>query len=85
MTCKDCDFGTICNIGDFEIDTEVEKHCKVFKPKADFVEVVRCEDCKRWSKNSNLPTDTSGLCFYHHIDTDEKDFCSYGERKINNG
>lgn len=47
----------------------------------DVVEVVRCSKCKQWIKNSNLPTDTSGLCFYHYIDTNENDFCNYGERK----
>ena len=50
-------------------------------PTADVVEVVRCSKCKQWIKNSNFPTDTSGFCFYHYIDTNENDFCSYRERR----
>lgn len=53
--------------------------------RIDEVEVVRCEKCKHWSKNSNLPIDTSGLCFYHRIDTEENDYCSYGKGREQNG
>lgn len=50
-------------------------------PTADFVEVVRCKDCKHWGgvvfgyrcrKFSGMNT---------QIQTSENDFCSFGERK----
>ena len=83
MTCKDCIYFKRCVVLGVELDIkhnkEADKNCRHFKNKADFVEVVRCSKCKRWIKNSNFPTDTSGFCFYHYIDTNENDFCSYGE------
>lgn len=54
-------------------------------PAADVVEVVRCKDCKYWGgvvfgyrcrKLSGMNT---------QIQTSENDFCSYGERKSDNG
>lgn len=82
MTCKDCIHSEICleQYSQLNPDTMFNK-CKKFKNKADFVEVVRCSKCKQWIKSSNLPTDTSGFCFYHYIDTNENDFCNYRERK----
>ena len=49
----------------------------------DAVEVVRCKDCKQWSRNSGIAESPNGHCFYHCIDTNGHDFCSYGERKDN--
>jgi hypothetical protein len=45
------------------------------------VEVVRCKDCKQWSRNSGIAESPNGHCFYHCIDTNGHDFCSYGERR----
>ena len=41
-TCKDCIHNELCNIHGY-IDAD---ECAVFKNEADFVEVVRCKDCK---------------------------------------
>jgi hypothetical protein len=54
------------------------------KPNAatpvDFVEVVRCKDCSQWKRNSGFSDSPNGHCFYHCIDANGNDFCSYGER-----
>ncbi len=62
-------------------------------PTADVVEVVRCKDCKHWNKtdtdiivnidygkctNSNSP-------YHNEEETTGGDYCSYGERKCDNG
>ena len=51
-------------------------------PTVDAVEVVRCKDCKYWSKEKDL-----GMFCNHWgsmlTETVEDDFCSYGERKDN--
>lgn len=52
-------------------------------PAADVVEVVRCEDCQNWKRNVGLTDSPNGHCFEHDIDTNGRDFCSYGERKDN--
>ena len=46
-------------------------------PSADVVEVVRCEDCKWWSKYMNY------ICGRMCEETKPKDYCSYGERHDN--
>lgn len=79
MTCKDCVHKDLC--GTFtrpcmpdEVNAS-ERLCKDFKNKADFVEVVRCKDCKIYSGKYCCLTD----------DTEDRrepdDYCSYGERK----
>jgi hypothetical protein len=52
-------------------------------PTADVVEVVRCEECK----NYNTASCPSGLgwCEEMQYGTHDKGFCSYGERKCNDG
>lgn len=50
------------------------------KHTVDAVEVVRCKECKQWSRNSGIAESPNGHCFYHDIDTNGYDFCSYGER-----
>jgi hypothetical protein len=68
-TCKDC---VHCDVCDMPIITDGRKNasnCKKFKNKADFVEVVRCKDCRRRYTH----------CFDQVLD--DEDFCSYGERK----
>lgn len=88
MSCYDCIHCDRCS--DFESGfsahcADVSK-CKHFRNKADFVEVVRCKDCKYFigeHKNGQ------GICccgikdtnynaeFYPYAD----DFCNYGERR----
>lgn len=50
-------------------------------PAADVAPVVRCEDCQNWKRNVGLTDSPNGHCFEHNIDTNGRDFCSYGERK----
>ena len=52
-------------------------------PAADVAPVVRCKDCQKWKRNVGLTDSPNGHCFEHDIDTNGRDFCSYGERKDN--
>ena len=52
-------------------------------PAADVAPVVRCKDCQHWKRNVGLTDRPNGHCFEHDIDTNGRDFCSYGERKDN--
>ena len=49
----------------------------------DTVPVVRCKDCKWWSRKVGIVDSPNGHCFSHDIDPNGYDFCSYGERKDN--
>ena len=51
------------------------------EPTVDAVEVVRCKDCTKGEKYSNLPC--YFFCMEHHRLVEPTDFCSYGERKDN--
>ena len=48
----------------------------------DFVEVVRCKDCTSWQRNIGFIDSPNGHCFYHCEDTNQYDFCSYGEKAL---
>jgi hypothetical protein len=58
-------------------------------PKVDAVEVVRCKDCIHWekgdSKGGNSIEDLQWLggCKWAKCCCREMDFCSMGERKVN--
>lgn len=54
--------------------------CKKIReiPAADVVEVVRCKDCKAWSRYGDA---VIGYCDLSGIDWTYNDFCSYGEMK----
>lgn len=82
--CEKCIHGEICADRDcMDIDDErALQSCNDFKNKADFVEVVRCKDCKykTFEQANNII----------HCNRDRKhgtmffkpdDFCSYGQRK----
>lgn len=49
-------------------------------PTADVVEVVRCKDCFYCTEEFKKP-----YCVWFEETTKEDGFCSYGERKDNNG
>ena len=49
-------------------------------PAADVTPVVRCKDCQNWKRNVGLTDSPNGHCFEHDIDTNGRDFCSYGAR-----
>lgn len=92
MTCNDCIYEPKCysrianGMGDDEIRggllTDIDKRCKGFKNKADFVPVVRCCNCIHLIATINKET----CCDFHSTIWDKfyvrpDDYCSYGERK----
>ena len=59
-------------------DRQICKACEEHgKKKPDFVEVVRCKDCKHYSVMES--------CLFHCVGFEKDDFCSYGERKEDEG
>lgn len=89
-SCKDCVHSEIC-LKQYEgLNQEMMfKECKRFKNKADFVEVVRCKDCKHklLTEGNRVMCSRNAQkmeCFadwYGLTATDDNHFCSYGERK----
>ena len=80
--CEDCIFyEKLCQ---HALEEHEFKLCEDFKNKADFVEVVRCKDCKHCWQYVSIDR-------MHHIECTfdpecntpihEMHFCSYGERK----
>lgn len=73
MTCKDCIHERVCE-GSINTSSSVEKNCKFFKNKADFVEVVLCKDCavphNEWTGCPNL----NGLIPPPNF------YCAYGKK-----
>jgi hypothetical protein len=57
---------------------DIEKRCPSFKNKADFVEVVRCEKCK---KAKPLIFDGFYFCRRYRVCRKADAFCSFGERR----
>lgn len=56
--------------------------CSAFKNKGDFVEVVRCKDCKNWCHEEIAKRyGADRYCTRTGFPVAEDDFCSYGERK----
>ena len=53
-------------------------------PAADVVEVVRCKDCK-YRKTEDCAMFYECNCGEQHTWETDNDFCSYGERRIDNG
>ena len=96
MTCKDCIHRCICkeherlmltidNLYELMYEEGVDKFCEHFRNKADFVEAVKCKDCKHWNCVSRV-TEHMGcdiFCDNHgrEYPTNPDDFCSYGKRK----
>ena len=48
-------------------------------PSADAVEVVRCKDCRYWTKDEQYAT--IGFCRIWHREIKSKEYCSEGRRK----
>lgn len=71
-----------CGIG----GADVMRQLIEMQPAADAAPVVRCRDCKYWHRALLKSEDGSpvdfGICDFmkDDVDTDEKDFCSLGER-----
>lgn len=85
--CKECLHYEVCDRFTAPNETYPEVGgCKVFKPKADYVEVVRCKDCEHC--DSYYPKKAKGeeakIAYYcESLDciTKPTDFCNYGIRK----
>ena len=82
--CGDCIHADVCEEADTLVGFSRENlaYCGMFLDNADVVEVVRCKDCKyKFSVNGHdkkgCPLDGVGLM-------NDDDFCSCGERRINN-
>ena len=77
-TCMDCIYWDNCEWSD------LSSTCDNFKNKSDYVQVVRCKDCKHRGKDecmfhiSGEPADEEFLLKC------DNDFCSYGERRTDN-
>ena len=82
MTCKDCVHYKACkdmysgyslyfDVCDFTPDCI---DMGLFKNKADFVEVVRCKDCRHFDGEGCLKT-------HGEFEPNPIDYCSYGERR----
>ena len=93
MTCKDCIHCEACEgtprfyddeyIKDVTFSGDVRDLCPTFKNKADFVEVVRCRECKHceiWNNDWFFCKKT-----VNDAEVTADDFCSYGERREDNG
>ena len=52
-------------------------------PAADVAPVVRCKDCKRWQRHSEINRDY-GDCRRYSSTMRYDDFCSQGERRTDN-
>ena len=82
MTCNQCLYQSICNtyasFGVTDLPASDTSPCELFKNKADFAEVVRCENCKKARK-----IDDAGnySCFVLQNTVKGIHYCSYGERK----
>ena len=81
MTCKDCIKYDACltyNGGmtrTISMKNKAEKMCGIFKNKADFVEVVRCDNC--YLQGSCIVEDTFNTARM----ADSMKFCAVGKRK----
>ena len=85
MTCKDCVHYQVCEdvrYGDIA-DCPINRCGGFFKNKADFVEVVRCEECKYRKTHTCAITGTKTLfCDYgvKPVVVEPTHYCGYGER-----
>ena len=56
--------------------------CRVYKDKADVVEVVRCKDCIHYKTDTEYCREhNKGYCEWDNVVKSKRHFCSYGERK----
>lgn len=79
--CKGCLHYEVCkHYVTYEKDTILS--CNQFKPKADYVEVVRCKDCVSLKNDTDYcRTHNKWYCEIDNAIKQQNHFCSYGERK----
>ena len=88
MTCKDCIHERVClalikkGLPYADGKYPAEAFCMTFRNKADFVEVVRCKNCKHSREQDKVFGITDYKCSKHNVSClSPYDFCSYGERR----
>lgn len=94
MTCEDCLHNGVCYLQEVTNDIEEqlkEFGCENYKCKEDFVEVVRCKDCKYRGEldcpmyHEELQDCDDGDYVYTDVvafdHTEDDGFCHYGERE----
>ena len=84
--CKDClYFERCCSIGvelNMKQDKEAENNCRKFKDATDIVKVVRCCDCRYFSRFSCKDKfGYDGHCHGTNHGVCIEDYCSFGKRK----
>lgn len=79
MTCKDCVY---CNLCKFYEDNTI--NCNQFQSKTDFVNVIRCKDCRRCHKRiTKRNKQTMYFCMRmdgNEFQVNANDYCSYGRK-----
>lgn len=86
MTCKDCIHYEVCDWDKDKYDKSIitsfpncdKKNCGLFQNKADYVEVVRCCECKHNITTSDIQV---YYCKERNLYTDKRGFCHCGERE----
>ena len=82
MTCKDCVHGNVCihakELGYDKSEKSIEIKCDDFQNEADFVNVVRCKDCRFWEGQKDI---AQGLCLMRSAYPTGYWYCAYGIRK----
>jgi hypothetical protein len=74
--CGDCIHADICKeINGGWFSPKNPAYCKAFKDRTNFVEVVRCKDCKWYNRNEDIMPQ-SGSCEFHEMVKMDWDFCS---------
>lgn len=79
------DADKLCNLARNHIDGTVDANDIMRFPTADVVEVTRCKYCKFYRPYNKPVEDFDGRCFARGCETDDNDFCSYGERRKDDG
>lgn len=83
MSCKDCIHYDVCQFHITEETKMTVNECENFKNKADFVEVVRCVECKYCLKRTCPTTGVEIFgCGYGTtaFGVHSAHYCGYGER-----
>jgi hypothetical protein len=83
--CKDCIHFAVCSPHTEPDESYPEVGgCPAFKSNDDFMEVVRCKDCKHYkpqSKSAHWNSKALYCCRSATVKMKPDDFCSYGERR----
>ena len=82
MKCETCLYNKNCQYL-LKHPTHIVKGCTAYKDATNFVEVVRCKDC-RWAKHEMINKCENYICkcpFMIEDYVNKNFYCGYGERK----